>query len=234
MKPDGSPDINLGTGKDNGRNSPVDTAKLSSLIPGGLVPKLEGLSYRLVKQQPDIGMLMGSYLTDNVADTTITIPEHVLSHWQDRPSRAKLFHYSYNTDIHPTMWKSAQVFLVHEKQDKSNSAKYYPVSLLSIIIKMMESVINSAIKQHLLSHTQYGLHQSHSTPDLNTALVQTWTKEMTSRGEVRVTALDIKVAFDRVWHHRALAKLESMGIRGQTLWWLESYLTQRKMVVAVG
>eukprot|EP00061_Rhincodon_typus_P006798 g27811.t1 len=86
----------------------------------------------------------------------------------------------------------------------------------------MEAVINSATKQHLLSNNllsdaQFGLRQCYSVSDLITALVQTWTKELNSRSEVRVTALDIKVAFDRVWNQGALGKLESMGIRGQTL-----------------
>eukprot|EP00061_Rhincodon_typus_P010088 g34108.t1 len=52
-----------------------------------LVPKLGELSHRPVKQQPDIVILTESYLTDNLPDTTITIPGHILSHWQDRPSR---------------------------------------------------------------------------------------------------------------------------------------------------
>ena len=67
----------------------------------------------------------------------------------------------------------------------------------------MEGVINSAIKQHLLSNNlpsdaQFGFHQGHSAPELITALVQTWMKELNSTGEVRVTALDIKAAFDQV------------------------------------
>ena len=48
-----------------------------------------------------------------------------------------------------------------------------------------------------------------------------------------MTAFDIKVAFDRVWHQGALVKLSPMGIRGQTLRWLESHLLHRKMVVVV-
>eukprot|EP00061_Rhincodon_typus_P018782 g48104.t1 len=38
-------------------------------------------------------------------------------------------------------------------QDKSNTANYCPISLLSYISKLMEGVINSAVKQHLLSVT---------------------------------------------------------------------------------
>eukprot|EP00061_Rhincodon_typus_P002458 g17619.t1 len=65
---------------------------------------------------------------------------------------AKLFQYSYNTGIYLTMWKIAQLCPVHKKQDKSNPANYCPISLLAIISKVMEDVISSAIKQHLLSN----------------------------------------------------------------------------------
>eukprot|EP00061_Rhincodon_typus_P000118 g10536.t1 len=65
---------------------------------------------------------------------------------------AELFQYTYNTGIYPTMWKIAQVCPVLKKQNKFNLANYRPISLLSIISKMMEGVTSSAIKQHLLSN----------------------------------------------------------------------------------
>eukprot|EP00061_Rhincodon_typus_P010790 g35339.t1 len=111
-------------------------------------------------------------------------------------------------------------------------APEHAAPLAKLFLKVMEGII-SAIKQHLLSD-KFGFCQGHSAPDLVTALVQTWTEELNSRGEVRIIAFDIKAAFDRVRHKGALAKLESMGIRGQILWWLVSYLTLRKMVVVVG
>eukprot|EP00061_Rhincodon_typus_P007946 g30126.t1 len=76
---------------------------------------------------------------------------------------AKLFQYSYNTGIYPTMWKIAQIYPVHK-----NTANY-SIRLVWIICKMMEGVINSAIKQHLLSDAQFGFRQGHSAPDLITA-----------------------------------------------------------------
>eukprot|EP00061_Rhincodon_typus_P009007 g32139.t1 len=74
---------------------------------------------------------------------------------------AKLFQYSYNTGIYPTMWT---------KLDKSIPANYHPISLLLIISKVMEGVINSAINQHLLSNNllsvaQFGFCQGHSAPN---------------------------------------------------------------------
>eukprot|EP00061_Rhincodon_typus_P014136 g40975.t1 len=53
---------------------------------------------------------------------------------------------------------------------------------------MRKGVINSAIKQHLLSNNpltdaQFVFYQVHSAPNLITALVQTWAKELNARGE---------------------------------------------------
>eukprot|EP00061_Rhincodon_typus_P005630 g25384.t1 len=85
-------------------------------------------------------------------------------------SLGKLFQYSYNTDIYLIIWKTAQAYPVHIQQDTSYPANYHPISLLSIVSKLMESVINSAIKQHLLSNnpirdTQFVFCQGHSVPD---------------------------------------------------------------------
>eukprot|EP00061_Rhincodon_typus_P003178 g19456.t1 len=65
----------------------------------------------------------------------------------------------------------------------------------------MEGVINSALKQHqlnnnLLCDAQFGFCYSHSAPNLITALVQMWTKELNSPGEVRMRALDVKAGLE--------------------------------------
>ncbi|XP_067903127.1 FERM domain-containing protein 7-like [Heterodontus francisci] len=44
----------------------------------------------------------------------------------------------------------------------------------------------------------------------------------------------MKTAFDQVWHQGALAKLKSVRIRRKNLYWLDSYLAQRKMDVVLG
>eukprot|EP00061_Rhincodon_typus_P008269 g30734.t1 len=96
---------------------------------------------------------------------------------------AKFFQCSSNTVIYLTMWKIAKVFSVHKKQGKFN---HRPISALSMISKVMEGVINNAIKQHLLSNNlltdaQFGFCQGYSAPDHITALVQAWIKELNLR-----------------------------------------------------
>ena len=45
--------------------------------------------------------------------------------------------------------------------------------------------------------------------------------------------LDFSKAFDTVPHNKLLHKIESYGIRGTTLKWINNFLTQRKMSVIV-
>ena len=56
---------------------------------------------------------------------------------------------------------------------------------------------------------------------------------MDNRRFTYVIALDIAGAFDRVWHAGIIAKLESMGIHGNLLMMLESYLRDRRFHVVV-
>ncbi|XP_067842783.1 anoctamin-7-like [Heptranchias perlo] len=103
---------------------------------------------------------------------------------------AKLFQYNYTTFIYLTMWEISQVCPVHKKRDKPNMAGYHLISLLSIISKVMEGIVNSDIKQHLLTNNlltdvQFGFRQDHLAPELITGLVQTWTlAEVQSGGEI--------------------------------------------------
>eukprot|EP00061_Rhincodon_typus_P006220 g26619.t1 len=92
---------------------------------------------------------------------------------------AKLLQHSYNTGIHPTIWKIDQIGPVHKKHDEPNLANYWPVNLLLIIGKAMEEVGCSTFKWPMQKnnvHTdiQSEFCQGHSAPGLITALVQTW------------------------------------------------------------
>ena len=56
---------------------------------------------------------------------------------------------------------------------------------------------------------------------------------LNSRQESTIVALDIKAAFDRVWHKGLLVKLVANGVGGQMLQWLCSYLKDRRIQVVV-
>ena len=51
--------------------------------------------------------------------------------------------------------------------------------------------------------------------------------------EIRVVFCDISKAFDRVWHIGLLKQIESIGIQGPLLSWINNYLSNRKHRVVI-
>eukprot|EP00061_Rhincodon_typus_P002867 g18694.t1 len=70
----------------------------------------------------------------------------------------------------------------------------------------MENVINNAIQQrllnnNLLSDTQFVFRQGHSTQELITALVETWTTELNSRAPFSTPQILKQFVFEynKIW-----------------------------------
>ena len=104
--------------------------------------------------------------------------------------------------------------------------------------KVLEIPVNKRLQKHLLQNNllsdhQFGFLPGRSTLDLIASLSQSWSKCLDDRGEVRVVALDISRAFDRVWHRGLLAKLTAMRVGGRVLSWVKGFLTGRRQAVAL-
>ena len=138
----------------------------------------------------------------------------------------------------PATWKEARVTPVHKKKEKSDPANYRPISLLSVMSKLLEKVIAEQLtrhldEHHLLSTNQYGFRKGRSASDLLLLLSRTWHDALDSGRPSLVIALDIAGAFDRVWHKGLLAKLEQRGVTGRLLELFSSYLQHRSLKVVV-
>ena len=134
--------------------------------------------------------------------------------------------------------RTARVIPIHKRDSKSDPSKYRPISLLTVISKVMESSVHKQLQRFLLCHNlisskQYGFRQNHSTADLLTVLSQTWNNILDKGGEVCAVALDIKGAFDQVWHNGLCAKLSSKGVTGRLHVWIQNYLQGRSIKVVL-
>ena len=78
---------------------------------------------------------------------------------------------------------------------------------------------------------QFGFRKSHSTSHAIITLVERVSKVLDMGKYVVGVFLDLKKAFDTVDHTILLRKLEQYGIRGKTLRWFESYLSNRTQYV---
>jgi hypothetical protein len=61
-----------------------------------------------------------------------------------------IFNCSYSTGSLPKQWLNANVTPLSKKGDKLNPSNYRPVSLTSIVCKVMENIIRDALVQHYL------------------------------------------------------------------------------------
>ena len=97
----------------------------------------------------------------------------------------------------------------------STAKNYRPVSLVSVVSKVFEKLVNNRIvdqleKCGLFSDFQYGFRSSQSTADLLRVVSDRIARTFNRSGATRAVALDISKAFNRVWHASHLHKLSLM------------------------
>ena len=132
----------------------------------------------------------------------VTVLKHCLPELSDILSR--LFKKCLSETCFPSCWKCASVVPVFKNSgDRSDSRNYRPISLLSVISKVFESLINDALVSHLetnnlFSDHQYGFRRNRSTADHLTVITEKICKALDGNGVARAIALDISKAFDRV------------------------------------
>lgn len=146
---------------------------------------------------------------------------------------------SMTSGVFPDTFKVASVTPIHKSGNRAEVTNYRPISLLSVIGKLIEKVTNHQLlnyleRNNILSPNQFGFRQSRSTEQAVDLLVSEIV-DCLDRGEKCLAIfLDLAKAFDTVSIPILLSKLEGLGIRGLALEWFGSYLLNRKQCVRVG
>lgn len=150
---------------------------------------------------------------------------------------ALLFQQSLNNCLFPSLWKKAYVIPIHKKGSKSKIDNYRPISILNCVAKVFEQIIVKNIYPVIslgIPESQHGFIHRRSTV-LNLACFTEYViGEMENGGQVDVVYTDFEKAFDRVDHVILLRKLYALGIHGDLLRWIESYLANRSQAVVLG
>ena len=142
---------------------------------------------------------------------------------------------SIQTSVFPTIWKWAKVIplLKATTADHILPKSYRPVALLPILSKVLEKVVFSQLVEYLelnnLIHPN--LHGSRAGHNTSTALIQLydkWVEEVEEGKMVGVLFCDQSAAFDLCDHSLLIQKLELMGVEESALYWVQSYLSNRK------
>ena len=149
-----------------------------------------------------------------------------------------IFNKSIHTGEVPSDWKIAHVTPVFKKGSRTLAENYRPISLTSIVCKILESLICEVITAHLSEHrllksSQHGFVSHRSCLTNLLEYLETLTALLDQGHNIDVFYLDFSKAFDRVPHQRLLVKLEAHGITGEILNWIKSWLHQRKQRVVL-
>ena len=138
----------------------------------------------------------------------------------------------------PPEWKTANVTPIFKKGAKGSSGNYRPVSLTCVLCKVMESIIRDAIMEHLdmfklIRSSQHGFMAGRSCVTNLLEYLEELTKLVDRGASVDVVYLDFAKAFDKVPISRLLEKCRGLGIEGNILGWIKSWLSGRKQRVVV-
>lgn len=139
----------------------------------------------------------------------------------------------------PLDWKNAHISAIFKKGRKDLATNYRPVSLTSIIVKLLESILRDELMEHmqvnqLFSERQYGFIPGRSTILQLLTVVDKWMQGLDSGEVIDVLYFDFMKAFDRVPHRYLLQKLRTYGVTGRLHAWVEQFLSNRKQRTKVG
>lgn len=134
--------------------------------------------------------------------------------------------------IFPRELKRSIIHPVYKSGDKDDIGNYRPISILPVLSKILEKLINNRLNAYLnsfklLSKSQYGFRSGISTEDAILDLTKNITQNLDNKTKTLCIFLDLKKAFDTVFVPTLLRKIEKLGIRGSFLSLLTNYLKER-------
>ena len=115
---------------------------------------------------------------------------------------------------------------------------YRPMSLTSVICKLLETINRDHMMDFLLKHklvnpSQHGFQKARSCLTNLLCFFKEITKWVDEGSPVDIIYLDFQKAFDKVPHQRLMLKLKSHGMGNSIINWIEQWITDRRQRVVV-
>uniref|UniRef100_A0A803JL20 Reverse transcriptase domain-containing protein n=1 Tax=Xenopus tropicalis TaxID=8364 RepID=A0A803JL20_XENTR len=155
---------------------------------------------------------------------------------------AKPLHFSFQDSLRSGMvqrdQRIANVVPLFEKGSRSQPENYKPVSLTSIIGKLLEGVIRDRLLEYIAVHNtislcQHGFMRNRSCQTNLITFYEEVSKELNAGMALDVIYLDFAKVFDTVPHRRLMIKLRNIGLEHNICNWIENWLKDRLQRVVV-
>ncbi len=157
---------------------------------------------------------------------------------QVAPHLTAIFNNSLAIGEVPSDWKEANVTPIFKKGDRKLPGNYRPISLTSVVGKVLEGIIADKIVDHLESNkllydSQHGFRRKRSCLTNLIEFFHGMLSEYDQCRAIDILYLDFQKAFDKVPHRRLMSKIRALGVRGVLAEWIENWLTDRRQRVVV-
>lgn len=150
-----------------------------------------------------------------------------------------IFNLAFSTGIFPQKLQVAKVVVLYKGGDKNALNNYRPISILPVISKGLEKLIQKRMvsfldKHHIITPSQFGFIKGRTTEhallEQKEFILNAFERELHTLG----IFVDYSKAFDTINHITLLKKCAHYGFRGVFLQLIESYLMYRQQEVVVG
>ena len=147
---------------------------------------------------------------------------------------------SFRLHYFPPSWKEAQVIPLRKaNRDPHTLGGYRPISLLSVVGKVIENVVKSRLTHWLESHKklstrQFGFRRHRSTERALWNFVAAASHALKNRRQLWVVSLDMHAAYDTIWVPGLLLAMQRKNIPSYLIYWTQSFIANRSASLQVG
>ena len=132
----------------------------------------------------------------------------------------------------PAQWSLGLICPIFKgKGEQTELDNHRPITLLSVMSKLFETLINTRLKQWVEEHQvlcdeQGGFRTSRGCPDQLFILQEVLSSRAERKRPTYVAFLDVRSAYDRVWRNGLWVRLHQSGVRGK-VWRMLRAMYQR-------
>ena len=218
-------------------NNPVNFEKITNTINNINRQEKKGGCFRFQDvSERDVIEVVKSLKSNAVGVDEISSYFVKLSIVQSAAAIADIVNTSFRYNTFPERWKKAIIIAIPKITTPIEPTDYRPISLLSVLSKILEKLVAKQMIQYLNLHNLFDEKQSayrkgHSTGTALLEISDHIFNALDSNQIAILTLLDYTKAFDCANHDIMIAKLKAMGFSNSALIWVKSYLSGRSQRV---
>ena len=150
------------------------------------------------------------------------------------PLLTTLYNQSLDDHAYPDSLKVTKVIEIYKAKDKTLPANYRPISLLPIIAKLFDTLLNDQLMKHLLEHqilssTQYAFRPASSTTLALQSVINDIAANIKSKYPTLALYIDLSKAYDTIVHDILINKLRTeFNFTPDTTKFFASYFQNRQ------